>query len=158
MFESCPMHVIYILIFSSFSSYLLNRILYTFFTLCWSQYIFHCSSKGRLLVFRLEQKRRPKNDLAFSVRSTSALPSDSVLSESSNQNTETYPNYDQDIKMEDNARNSFPFPETDGWELILKSHVPLSGVVLAVAPYLDQYILTCAGNTVNFFSSYFVKW
>ena len=60
--------------------------------------------------------------------------------------------------MEDSARNSFPFPETDGWELILKSHVPLSGVVLAVAPYLDQYILTCAGNTVKFFSCYFVKW
>ena len=113
--------------------------------------IFHCSSKGRLLVFRLEQKLRPENELAFSVRSTSAL------SESSNPNTETCSNYDQDIKMEDSARNTFPFPETDGWELILKSHVPLSGVVLAVAPYLDQYILTCAGNTVKFFSSYFVK-
>jgi hypothetical protein len=58
--------------------------------------------------------------------------------------------------MEDSTQNSLIFPESDEWELILKSHVPLSGVVLAVAPYLDQYILTCAGNTVKFVPDDFI--
>lgn len=38
----------------------------------------------------------------------------------------------------------------EGWELSLISSVSMMGMVLAVCPYLDQYVLVGAGNNVRF--------
>ncbi|KAH7280408.1 hypothetical protein KP509_37G065800 [Ceratopteris richardii] len=52
--------------------------------------------------------------------------------------------------IDDSERSaSLTFKEGEGLKITYKNHLQLSGVVLAVAFYLDQYILACAGNKLS---------
>lgn len=50
---------------------------------------------------------------------------------------------------DETSHNGVRFEEGGGWELTLKGHVSMPGIVLAVCPYLGRYILASAGNTVR---------
>ncbi|MCO5592813.1 hypothetical protein L7F22_046816 [Adiantum nelumboides] len=79
-------------------------------------------AKGRLIVFQL-------------------LPKQGVV------NSDTMPASEHDFVSEKPGGQTFV--EGEGLKIIFRSHVQLSGVVLAVAPYLDQYVLACAGNNLS---------
>ncbi|MCO5552296.1 hypothetical protein L7F22_005808 [Adiantum nelumboides] len=79
-------------------------------------------AKGRLIVFQL-------------------LPKHGVV------NSDTMPATEHDIVSEKPGGQTFV--EGEGLKIIFRSHVQLSGVVLAVAPYLDRYVLACAGNNLS---------
>lgn len=106
------------------------------------------SVKGRLLVFELAPKYALGNDMAFPNLSSSATGLGSPFSESSSHNSEPCLASDLDMATDDYGGDSLRFAEGEGWELTLKCQVTLSGVVLAVAPYLEQYILASAGNSL----------
>lgn len=107
------------------------------------------SVKGRLLVFQLEPKHTSANGLVFSSGSSSVGASASPFSESSSHISEPLLAKDVDMTVEDSGKDSLRFEEGEGWELTLKSQVSLPGVVLSVAPYLEQYILASAGNSLS---------
>ncbi|KAI5083520.1 hypothetical protein GOP47_0003263 [Adiantum capillus-veneris] len=79
-------------------------------------------AKGRLIVFQLLPKH--------GVRNLDSMP----------------------VDEHDNCTEkpgSQTFVEGEGLKITFRSHVQLSGVVLAVAPYLDRYVLACAGNNLS---------
>ncbi|KAL3699902.1 hypothetical protein R1sor_017924 [Riccia sorocarpa] len=105
------------------------------------------SSKGRILVLRIESKGEAGKSKGLLGKGTmcggrigespeigSSQPMD--LCESSPED-----NVDRDEQM--NAAGS------EGWELSLMSQTLTQGMVLAVCPYLEQYILAAVGNNLH---------
>ncbi|KAJ7565692.1 hypothetical protein O6H91_02G071600 [Diphasiastrum complanatum] len=101
------------------------------------------SAKGRVIVFHLQPKRTDGDNRTFASYISCSAGSSSSYGSSSHCSDQTM----SDIQDED-SKHGHKFAEGESWDLIFKSSVALPGVVLAVTPYMAQYILASASNSL----------
>lgn len=92
----------------------------------------NCSCKGRLLILRLEPKL-VKTRFPGGAASTD----ENVAS-------------DLRAVSEDRGHDGQGPSSNEGWDLCLSTQHVLPGIVLAMTPYMGQYLLASAGNAVSF--------
>ncbi|BBM97233.1 splicing factor 3B subunit 3 [Marchantia polymorpha subsp. ruderalis] len=102
------------------------------------------SSKGRLLMFRIESKAASGRSKRVPLTGIMPLVG---MGESSSAGT-CQPMIIGDSTPDEVAVDEHMMGGCEGWELSLISSVSMMGMVLAVCPYLDQYVLVGAGNNL----------
>lgn len=107
------------------------------------------SSKGRLLILQIEPIHSSRSGM---VRSSAALSSiaapSSPFHDGIGYNPENATNSNVGGTPDEASCEGVRFEEGGGWQLTLKWHVSMPGIVLAVCPHLEQYILASAGNSL----------
>jgi splicing factor 3B subunit 3 len=106
-------------------------------------------SKGRLLILQIEPIHSSRSGMvrSSSVSSSVAAPGSPFHDEMA-YNPENATNSNAGGSPDEPSCEGVRFEEGGGWQLTLKWHVSVPGIVLAVCPYLEQYILASAGNSL----------
>ncbi|KAH9329513.1 hypothetical protein KI387_001621, partial [Taxus chinensis] len=107
------------------------------------------SSKGRLLIFQLEPLQSSGSGMVHSSPASSSIAAPgSPFHDGMRSTPEHVANNNLSSSPDESSHESVRFEEGGGWELTLKWHVSMPGIVLAVCPYLGRYILASAGNNL----------
>lgn len=107
------------------------------------------SSKGRLLILQIEPIHSSRSGMVrSSSASTSIAAPGSPFHDGVSYNPENTPNSSAGGSPDEANREGARFEEGGGWKLTLKWHVSMPGIVLAVCPYLEVYMLASAGNSL----------
>ncbi|OVA07289.1 Cleavage/polyadenylation specificity factor [Macleaya cordata] len=107
------------------------------------------STKGRLLVLCLEHMQNSDSSLMLSSKlGSSSSQRSSPFREIVGYATEQLSTSSLCSSPDDNSCDGVKLEETEAWQLRLAYQSSLPGVVLAVCPYLDRYVLAAAGNTL----------
>ncbi|GLJ45340.1 hypothetical protein SUGI_0954330 [Cryptomeria japonica] len=107
------------------------------------------TSKGRLLIFQLEPIQISGSGMVCSSSASSSVAAPgSPFYDGMCCTPEHGVNNNLNGSSDEISHDGVRFEEGGGWELTLKGHVSMPGIVLAVCPYLGRYILASAGNTL----------
>lgn len=112
---------------------------------------FFSSSKGRLIVLCLEHKQNSDTgSMTLCSKASSSSQRTSPFREIVGYATEQLSNSSMCSSPDDNNCDGIKLDETEAWNMRLSYSTTLSGMVLAVCPYLDRYFLASAGSVVSF--------
>lgn len=107
------------------------------------------SSKGRLLILQIEPIHSSRSGMVCSSSASSSIAAPgSPFHDGMGYNPENATNINAGGNPDEASCEGVRFEEGRGWQLTLKWHVSMPGIVLAVCPYLEQYILASAGNSL----------
>ncbi|KAL2651850.1 hypothetical protein R1flu_019978 [Riccia fluitans] len=105
------------------------------------------SSKGRILILRIESRGLAGKSMGLIVKGATG----GVRMGESSEVGSSQPMDICDSAREDdgNREEQMNAAEFEGWELSLLSQTYTQGMVLAVCPYLEQYVLAAVGNNLH---------
>lgn len=109
-----------------------------------------CSSKGRLLIFRIQSKFALAKNKGCSGSvdgvGNAPLAGDHEPSSSSSCTSMVM---GESAVHDAVGQDEHKIADSESWSLSLVSQTGLNGMILAVSPYLEQYVLASAGNNVS---------
>ncbi|CAM6115609.1 unnamed protein product [Calypogeia fissa] len=109
-------------------------------------------SKGRLLIFRIQSrfvhgKSRSCSDPVHGVSAVGNIPLGGEH-EFSSLSTCTPMVIGESTVIDDISQDELKITDNESWELSMVSQIGSNGMILAVSPYSEQYVLASAGNNL----------